>query len=216
MKNFLTYLTELLDKPLNFSSFDSSSVGDVYMTRYFHHNGEIYSLGDDMDENTKLIDSLGYEYTDKIPAVAYHISFYADGISPKMAEEIADIMNVEKSLIENGVYDLSFARMEGTIEKVAVPFKGSTWMMKKVGSAIDDDLSRLNTKEAVAVFSTVLAASLDFVKRKNPAGIYYAIKKNAKMTRSRIYDKIAKRNGGRLVSLPDRKSMKGVRMVWFR
>jgi len=64
MKNFSAYLAELLDKPLNFSSFDSSSVGDVYMTRYFHHNGEIYSLSDDMDENTKFIDSLGYEYTD--------------------------------------------------------------------------------------------------------------------------------------------------------
>jgi len=216
MKNFSTYLTELLNKPLNFSSFDSSSLGEVYMTRYFHHDGQIYSLVDDMDENTKLIDSLGYKQGDKIPAVAYHISFYNDMITPAMAEEIANYMNVDKSVIENGVYDISFARMEGTIEKVGIPLRGGTWMMKKVGSAVDDDLSRLSTKEAVAVFGTVMAAAVDFVNRKNPVGLYYAIKKNAKMARSRIYDKIAQRNGGRLISLPDRKSLKGVRLVWFR
>jgi predicted DNA-binding transcriptional regulator AlpA len=61
-----------------------------------------------------------------------------------------------------------------------------------------------------------MAAAVDFVQRKNPVGLYYAIKKNAKMARSRIYDKIAQRNGGRLISLPDRKSLKGVRLVWFR
>ena len=186
------------------------------MTRYFHHDGQIYSLVDDMDENTKLIDSLGYKDSDRIPAVAYHISFYNDMITPAMAEEISNFMNVEKSVVENGVYDISFARMEGTIEKVGIPLRGGTWMMKKVGSAVDDDLSRLSTKEAVAVFGTVMAAAVDFVNKKNPVGLYYAIKKNAKMARSRIYDKIAQRNGGRLISLPDRKSLKGVRLVWFR
>jgi hypothetical protein len=217
MKNLLSHITELLNKPLNFSSFDSSSVGEVYMTRYFHHDGKIYSLGDDMDENTKLIDSFGYGEKDKIPAVAYHISFHNDRITSEMAKEIAEFMNVDKSVIENGVYEISFERMEGTIEKVAIPFRrGGTWMMKKVGSAVDDDLSRLDTKEAVAVFGTVMAASLDFVNEKNPAGLFYGIKKNAKMARSRIYDKIAQRNGGRLVSLPDRNSLKGVRLVWFR
>ena len=216
MKNFSTYLTELLNKPLNFSSFDSSSTGEVYMTRYFHHDGQIYSLTDDMDINTTLINSLGYKDSDRIPAVAYHISFYNDMITPAMAEEISNFMNVEKSVVENGVYDISFARMEGTIEKVGIPLRGGTWMMKKVGSAVDDDLSRLSTKEAVAVFGTVMAAAVDFVNKKNPVGLYYAIKKNAKMARSRIYDKIAQRNGGRLISLPDRKSLKGVRLVWFR
>ena len=169
-----------------------------------------------MDENTKLIDSLGYKQGDKIPAVAYHISFYNDMITPAMAEEIANYMNVDKSVIENGVYDISFARTEGTLEKLAIPIRGGTWMMKNVGSAVDDDLSRLSTKEAVAVFGTVMAAAVDFVNKKNPVGLYYAIKKNAKMARSRIYDKIAQRNGGRLISLPDRKSLKGVRLVWFR
>jgi hypothetical protein len=186
------------------------------MTRYFHHDGQIYSLVDDMDINTTLINSLGYGDSDKIPAVAYHISFYNDMITPNMAEEIANYMNVDKNVIENGVYDISFARMEGTIEKVGIPLRGGNWMMKKVGSAVDDDLSRLSTKEAVAVFGTVMAAAVDFVQRKNPVGLYYGIKKNAKMARSRIYDRIAQRNGGRLISLPDRKSMKGVRLVWFR
>jgi hypothetical protein len=211
MKNFSTYLTELLDRPLNFSSFDSSSTGEEYMTRYFHHDGKIYSLGDDTKENTKLIDSLGYEDGDRIPAVAYHISFYNNMITPPMAEEIADFMKVDKSVIENGVFDISFARMEGDLEKVA-----GTWMMKKVGSALDDDLSRLSAKEAVAVLGTVLAAAVEFVKAKNPVGIYYGIKKSAKMARSRIYDRIAQRNGGNIISLPDRGSMKGIRLVWFR
>ena len=139
-----------------------------------------------------------------------------DRITSEMAKEIAEFMNVDKSVIENGVYEISFERMEGTIEKVGISHGNGTWMMKSVGNAVDDDLSRLDTKEAVAVFSTVLAASLDFVNEKNPAGLFYGIKKNAKMARSRVYDRIAQRSKGRLVSLPDRDSLKGVRLVWFQ
>lgn len=212
MKNFLTYITEVFDRPLEFSLFSKFERGAIYVFRYMEHKGKIYSIN--KQNNNDIISSLGLNEKESIPMVTYRVWFRNGIFSPVEAKELGDGLGKSEKEIREGIYDASFERYETVLER-----KNGSWVPVEnfTGDGSDDDLSRLSSKESLAVFATVMAVAQKFVSDYKPLGIYYAVKRSANMAKLRIYDKIARRNGGKLVRIPtdDTPGRKGATMVWF-
>ena len=212
MKSFQEYITEVFDQPLEFSLFSKFEKGVIYVFRYMEHKGKIYSIN--KQNNNDLITSLGLNEKESIPMVTYRVWFRNGIFSPVEAKELGDGLGKGEKEIREGIYDASFERYETALER-----KNGSWVPVEnfTGDGSDDDLSRLSSKESLAVFATVMAVAQKFVSDYKPLGIYYAIKRSANMAKLRIYDKIARRNGGKLVRIPtdDSPGRKGATMVWF-
>jgi len=212
MKSFQEYITEVFDQPLEFSLFSKFEKGVIYVFRYMEHKGKIYSIN--KQNNNDLITSLGLNEKESIPMVTYRVWFRNGIFSPVEAKELGDGLGKSEKEIREGIYDASFERYETALER-----KNGSWVPVEnfTGDGSDDDLSRLSSKESLAVFATVMAVAQKFVSDYKPLGIYYAIKRSANMAKLRIYDKIARRNGGKLVRIPtdDSPGRKGATMVWF-
>ena len=212
MKSFQEYITEVFDQPLEFSLFSKFEKGVIYVFRYMEHKGKIYSIN--KQNNNDLISSLGLNEKESIPMVTYRVWFRNGIFSPVEAKELGDGLGKSEKEIREGIYDASFERYETALER-----KNGSWVPVEnfTGDGSDDDLSRLSSKESLAVFATVMAVAQKFVSDYKPLGIYYAVKRSANMAKLRIYDKIARRNGGKLVRIPtdDSPGRKGATMVWF-
>ena len=212
MKSFQEYITEVFDQPLEFSLFSKFEKGVIYVFRYMEHKGKIYSIN--KQNNNDLISSLGLNEKESIPMVTYRVWFRNGIFSPVEAKELGDGLGKGEKEIREGIYDASFERYETALER-----KNGSWVPVEnfTGDGSDDDLSRLSSKESLAVFATVMAVAQKFVSDYKPLGIYYAVKRSANMAKLRIYDKIARRNGGKLVRIPtdDTPERKGATMVWF-
>jgi len=212
MKSFQEYITEVFDQPLEFSLFSKFEKGVIYVFRYMEHKGKIYSIN--KQNNNDLISSLGLNEKESIPMVTYRVWFRNGIFSPVEAKELGDGLGKSEKEIREGIYDASFERYETVLER-----KNGSWVPVEnfTGDGSDDDLSRLSSKESLAVFATVMAVAQKFVSDYKPLGIYYAVKRSANMAKLRIYDKIARRNGGKLVRIPtdDTPERKGATMVWF-
>ena len=212
MKSFQEYITEVFDRPLEFSLFSKFEKGAIYAFRYMEHNGKIHSIN--KQNNNDLITSLGLNEKESIPMVTYRVWFRNGIFSPVEAKELGDGLGKSEKEIREGIYDASFERYETVLER-----KNGSWVPVEnfTGDGSDDDLSRLSSKESLAVFATVMAVAQKFVSEYKPLGIYYAIKRSANMAKLRIYDRIASRNGGKLVRIPtdDSPGRKGATMVWF-
>lgn len=212
MRSFQEYITEVFDRPLEFSLFSKFEKGAIYAFRYMEHKGKIYSIN--KQNNDDLIMSLGLNEKESIPMVTYRVWFRNGIFSPVEAKELGDGLGISEKEIREGIYDAAFERFETALER-----KNGSWVPVENFSieGIDDDLSRLSSKESLAVFATVMAVAQKFVSDYKPLGIYYAIKRSANMAKLRIYDRIASRNGGKLVRIPtgDTPGRKGATMVWF-
>lgn len=212
MRSFQEYITEVFDRPLEFSLFSKFEKGVIYAFRYMEHKGKIHSIN--KQNNNDLITSLELNEKESIPMVTYRVWFRNGIFSPVEAKELGDGLGKSEKEIREGIYDAAFERYETVLER-----KNGSWVPVEnfTGDGSDDDLSRLSSKESLAVFATVMAVAQKFVSDYKPLGIYYAIKRSANMAKLRIYDKIAQRNGGKLVRIPtdDTPGRKGATMVWF-
>lgn len=217
MKNFLSHITELFDRPLDFFLWDRAY--DTYRFEYILHGGKIHSFSSENSERT--MSSLGISNTDTIPAVTYNVTFTPMSEYPQIGELVKAQEIVSDSDIGK-VFKIGFERREGNAVKSKPRHGGISatprWQIWSDSESTDDDLSRLSAQESIAVFSTVAAIARSFVSAKNPAGIVFGTKRGANPARARVYDAIAKRNQGRILVLPDapRDGIENIRLVWLK